>query len=278
MKAVLVLGGGGAKAIAHVGAWEALRERSLEVVHIVGTSMGAVIGAALAAGSSAEQLMHLAESLQRKDVAAVDLFALVKGMFATSILKVGALRRTIARFVPQQAFAELPIALTVTATDFASGELVLFGAAGQDAPLQEVLCASCALPLYFPAVTIAGRSFVDGGIRAVLPLSVAAALSADIVVAVDVGPGFDEAVPSASVSAGLNPPLIRAHGEAIRIMMAAQTEQAIKAWPQTAAPLVVVRAVAEREATFALGQAERYFRAGHDAAQQALTSVSSRLY
>ena len=53
MKTVLVLGGGGAKALAHAGAWKALQERGAQVTHIIGTSMGAVIGAALAAGLNA---------------------------------------------------------------------------------------------------------------------------------------------------------------------------------------------------------------------------------
>ena len=68
----------------------------------------------------------------------------------------------------------------------------------------------------------------------------------------------------------LPPPLIRAHGEAIRIMMAAQTERAIADWPTDAPKLVVVRAVAEREATFAVGAGDRYLRAGYDATKRAL--------
>jgi len=52
VKVVLVLGGGGAKALAHAGAWQALQERNAHITYIVGTSMGAVIGAALAAGTT----------------------------------------------------------------------------------------------------------------------------------------------------------------------------------------------------------------------------------
>ena len=55
-------------------------------------------------------------------------------------------------------------------------------------------------------------------------------------------------------------------------MMAAQTERAIAAWPANAAPLVVVRAVAEKEATFALGAAQRYVDAGYAATKRALQS------
>ena len=87
----------------------------------------------------------------------------------------------------------------------------------------------------------------------------------------DVGPGFDEPPPPPSTALPrLPPPLIRAHGEAIRIMMAAQTELAIAAWPPDAARLVVVRAVAEREATFAVGAGERYLEAGYSKTREAL--------
>ncbi len=67
--------------------------------------------------------------------------------------------------------------------------------------------------------------------------------------------------------------MIRAHGEAIRVMMAAQTERAIAAWPKEGPRLIVVRAVAEREATFAVGEGERYLRAGYDATKRALAGT-----
>jgi NTE family protein len=133
------------------------------------------------------------------------------------------------------------------------------------------LYASCALPLYFPPVVIEGRRLADGGLRAVLPLQMAAELRVDLVVAVSVGPGFDEATAQGAQSPV--PPLVRAHGEAIRIMMAAQTERAIAEWPRNAARLVVVRAVAEREATFAVGQADRFFEAGYQTTKRAMQKL-----
>jgi len=218
-----------------------------------------------------EQVLETARALTRKDVAALDLLALVKGMFAASLLEPSALRRTIARLVLATRFADLKVPLTVTTTDVDSGELVLFGALGADAPLHEVLYASCALPLYFPAATLDGRRLADGGLRAVLPLSVAARIPADVVVAISVGPGFDEPMPPLTAPSRLMPPaLVRAHGEAIRVMMADQTERAIEEWPSSAPRLVVVRAVAEREATFAMGQADRYYRAGYEETNRAM--------
>ena len=269
-RVVAVFGGGGAKSLAHAGVWRALSEAGLTPSHVVGTSMGAVVGAAFAAGVSYDGLVAAAGALRTRDVAALDPLALVAGVFSSHLFRTGPLQASIARLVPARRFAELALPLTVTATDLDSGALVLFGALGQDAPLQDALYASCALPLYYAPGTIDGRRYADGGLRAVLPLAVAHSVTADLVVAVDVGPGFDE--PAAAGKAPI-PALIRAHGEAIRIMMAAQTERAIAEWPREAPRLVLVRAVAEREATFAVGRAERYLRAGYEATKHALEAL-----
>lgn len=271
--------------MAHAGAWKALQERGAQITRIIATSMGAVIGAALAAGCDPAELLRTAQTLTAKDFAALRLLTLLKGIFAASLFEPHGLKRTIARFVPATRFDQLKIPLTVTATDLDSGELVLFGAdphplaangmvsEGGAVPLLDALYASCALPLYFPPAVIEGRRLVDGGLRAVLPIQVAAGLPADLVVAVHVGPGFDEVMPPGAQSPA--PPLVRAHGEAERIMMAAQTERAVAAWPADAPRLVVVRAVAEREATFAVGQAARHFDAGYSATKQAMQRLDA---
>jgi NTE family protein len=289
VRTALVLGGGGAKALAHGGAWKALQERGAEITHIVGTSFGAVIGAALAAGSSVDELMRTARSLTAKDFASTRLTTLLKGV-SRLLFESHGLKQTIARLVPAMRFEGLKVPLTVTATDLDSGELVLFGphpltpsplrgeggpvvAARGVVPLQDALYASCALPLYFPPAVIEGRRLADGGLRAVLPIQAAAGLAVDVVVAVHVGPGFDETTPPGVRSPA--PPLVRAHGEAERIMMAAQTERAIAAWPTSAPRLVVVRAVAEREATFAVGQADRHFEAGYSTTKKEMQKLDA---
>jgi NTE family protein len=234
--------------------------------------MGAVIGAALAAGVPFEEVRRRSLGLRRKDVAPFDPLALIKGMFARALIPASALRRTIERLVPARRFEHLRIPLTVTATDLDSGELVLFGAGSgeQGADLHDALYASCALPLYFPPLELDGRRFADGGLRAVLPLDAARAIPADLVVAGNVGPGFDEQYPQSSAVSRLPPPLIRAHGEAVRIMMAAQAERAVADWPKDAPRLVYVRPVAEREATFAVERLEQYVEAGYQGTKKAL--------
>jgi NTE family protein len=229
--------------------------------------MGAVIGAALAAGVPFEEVRRRSMGLRRKDVAPFNPVALVQGMFARALIPASALRRTIERLVPARRFEHLRIPLTVTATDLDSGELMLFKGGME---LHDALYASCALPLYFPPLETGGRRFADGGLRAVLPLGAARAIPTDLVVAVNVGPGFDESYPQSSAVSRLPPPLIRAHGEAIRIMMAAQAERAVADWPKDAARLVYVRPVAEREATFAVERLEQYVEAGYQATKKAI--------
>ena len=230
--------------------------------------MGAVVGAAFAAGVTPDWLASEMQSLSRGDVARVSPLNLALGVFASSLLKAQPLKDTIARLVPAARFADLKIPLTVTATDLDSGDLVLLGALGQDAPLADALYASCALPVYYLPAELGGRRLVDGGLRAVLPLEVARRIPVDLVVAVHTGPGFDEILPPGRRS--VIPPLIRAHGDAERVMMAAQTERDIAAWPQGGARLIVIRPVAEKEATFALSEIPRFIASGYDATRRAL--------
>ena len=289
-RVVLVLSGGGAKALAHAGAFRALEQAELVPSHIIATSMGAVVGAALGAGMPFDQVRRRAMGIRRKDVAPFDPLVLIMGLFARSLFPASALRRAIARIVPRTRFEYLQIPLTVTATDLDSGELLLLGGPerrgtdldrrGRDIELSDALYASCALPLYFPPLEADGRRLGDGGLRAVLPLAPALSLepNADLFVAVHVGPGFDERPmtngddpqpPDAPVPARI-PRVIRTHGDAMRIMMAEQAEHAVADWPKDAPRLVYVRAVAEREATFAVDRVQEYVEMGYQATKKAL--------
>jgi len=274
VRVVGVFGGGGAKSLACAGAWKALAEASLTPSHLVGTSMGAVIAAAFASGASYDEVVIAARSLSRRDVAPLDPIALLKGAFAGSILKAQGPRRAIERLVPATRFEQLKSPLTITATDLDSGELLLFGTGGRsDLPLHDALYASCALPLYFPPLSLDGRRLADGGLRAVLGLEPASKIPADLVVALHVGPGFDEPAPTSRAPV---PALVRAHGEAIRVMMAAQVERQIADWPKGAPRLVLVRPIAEREATFAIASGDRYLQAGYAATKRALADRLDR--
>ncbi|HYC32791.1 MAG TPA: patatin-like phospholipase family protein, partial [Gemmatimonadales bacterium] len=148
-------------------------------------------------------------------------------------------------------------------------ELLLYGEGGQDAPLVEVLLATCALPIYFPPHPLSGRRCGDGGLHGALPLGPAGRLAREPVVAVDVGPGFDMAPPGAPASV---PAVIRAHEEALGTLMAHATAAQLALWRAEAghADLIYVRPRVERSATFLVDRVRRYAEDGHRAARDAL--------
>src|SRR5262245_57344220 len=100
MKTVLVLSGGGAKAFAHAGAYRALEQAGHVPSHIFATSMGSVIGAALATGMSVDEIKRRAMGVRPKDIAPFDPLLLIKGLFAKSLFPAAGLRGAVARIVP----------------------------------------------------------------------------------------------------------------------------------------------------------------------------------
>ena len=266
--AALVLSGGGAKTAAHLGACRALREAGFEPTWYVGTSMGAVIAAGLASGVANDELLERMADVGARGIVRHPL-APVAGLFLRSLLKPGPLRSAIEALVPVRRFADLTVPLTVTAVDLDTGELVLFGAGAQTAPLVDVLCASCALPMYYPPVVIDGRRFGDGGLRCVVPLEPAAELDVELVLAVDVGPGFD---PPAPAEPARVPALVRAHDDAVGILMAANSESQLALWraDPSRPPLVYVRPRTERNATFRVDRVREYANEGRRATREAL--------
>ena len=266
--AAVVLSGGGAKTAAHLGACRALREAGFEPSWYLGTSMGAVVAAGLASGIGNDELLERMAEVGRRGVVR-DPFAPVAGLYLRSLLKPAPLRAAIEAMVPARRFADLTSPLTVTAVDLDTGELLLFGAGAANAPLVDVLCASCALPVYYPPVILNGRRLGDGGLRAVLPLEAAADLDVDLVLAVDVGPGFDLPPPEAAQRI---PALIRAHDDATGILMAANSESQLALWRRESGrpPLVYVRPRVERHATFRVDRVREYANEGRRAAREAL--------
>lgn len=264
----MVLSGGGAKTAAHLGACRAVKEAGFEPVWYVATSMGAVIAAGLGSGvGNDEMLERLAEVGPRSIVR--DPLAPVAGLFLRSLLKPGPLRKAIEELVPARRFSDLAVPLTVTAVDLDTGNLVLFGAGAQVAPLIDVLCASCALPMYYPPVVLGGRRYGDGGLRGVLPLEPAAELEVELVVAVDVGPGFDVPPPA---EAPRVPSMVRAHDDAMGILMSANSESQLALWRSDPSrpPLVYVRPRTERNATFRVDRIREYAHEGRRATREAL--------
>ena len=269
------MSGGGAKAAAHVGSMKALEELGLKPAHFVGTSMGAVVAACFASGLSYDDVLRRVLALTRSDVARLSP-SLLFGPFAESLLSDGPLRATIAQLVPAREFDDLKVPLTVTAVDIESGDLEIFGSGGRGhVPLLDALYASTALPVYYPPAEIGDRRYVDGGLRSVLPLDVAYQLAPEMVVAISVGPSLYADVGTGG--AGLSP-MLRAHDQSVRILMATQTEREVARWSDADVPLLVVEPYHQQQATFDVAGAVGYLEEGYRATMRAFANADqSRL-
>lgn len=246
----LVLSGGGAKAAAHLGAIRALKESGRVPSRYVATSMGAVCAVAVAAGMEPAAVLERLVSVGRLGVRARPLVPLA-GLWLDSLLDGGAFRGALASIFPARRFSELRVPVTVTVTELATGAQLLFGEGGEDAPLVDVLAAACALPGWFPPVSLGGRPCADGGLRGVVPLDVALRFPCSHVVAVDVGEGFDTA---AVAPARHTPAMVAAHDRAVGILMASHTRLMLEWWraDPSRPPLTWVRPTVARGATFRL--------------------------
>jgi NTE family protein len=269
----VVFGGGGVKAAAHAGAWRAILEAGLTPRHLFGTSMGAVIAACFAAGLTFEDLVARMATVTQDAVAHPRKLIAVRGLTLPSLFDPAPLRATIARLVPATSFSELKLPITVTAVDIDTGALQLFGTGGRDVPLVDALLASCSLPVFYPPVEIDGHRLVDGGLRAVLPLGPAAAIDADLVIAVDTGPGFDEV----RAPGGAMPPLLSAHNDSTGILMANNSLQDLALWRATPGRprLIYVRPRVDRNVTFRVDLAGKYAEEGYRATKEKLAESAA---
>lgn len=171
----LVLGGGGLRGFAHIGVLQALEEAGVRPDLVVGTSIGAIIGAAYASGNSPGQLWQQATTLRVRSLTDVTLSG-------PGFVKGEALARWADGLVGGQAIEHFPMRFAAVATDLEHSRpyVITQGDAGQ------ALRASAAIPGVFLPVQGDGLTLVDGGVAALVPVRAARALGADVVIAVDI--------------------------------------------------------------------------------------------
>ncbi len=214
----LVLSGGGARGLAHVGVIEVLEELRVPVDVITGTSMGAIVGGLYASGLPADSIRLLVSSVdweqiltdapprsaldfahrarQRRDTVEIEVgltragLELPQGLISGQELGL-LLRRITLPVATVDEFARLPIPFAAVATDIVTFEEVVL----DTGDLVGSMRASMAIPVAIAPVEIDGRLLVDGGLVDNLPVDLARRMGADVVIAVDVTPpllGRDE--------------------------------------------------------------------------------------
>ncbi|NHQ88926.1 patatin-like phospholipase family protein [Janthinobacterium lividum] len=206
----LVLSGGGARGLAHIGVLKVLQELHVPIDMVVGTSMGGVVGGAYAAGASVADLEKMARETNWARVVADrpprDELAFRRreeDLLLPSRIEFGASRNGIStppaaasnaalemalnRLLPagmrDRPASQLPLPFRSVASDLVNGELVEL----VDTPLFLSMRASLAVPGVFAPVRVNNRLVVDGGLVRNLPVDMARAMGADIIIAVNVG-------------------------------------------------------------------------------------------
>ncbi len=187
----LALGGGGARGLAHIPVIEAIEEMDVRPAAISGTSIGALIGAAFAAGMTAKEMRrhmlsiaHRPGETRRRLLAARAgrLSDILSGAFSQATQMDA--ERFCAQFLPAaipQDFAALRIPTTVLTTDLHRRQQAPLSSG----PLRPALAAAMAIPGIFRPVAVDGRVLIDGGTTNPLPFDLLRGL-ADVVVAVDI--------------------------------------------------------------------------------------------
>lgn len=191
-RTVLVLGGGGGRGAAQLGVLRALAARGIRVDACVGTSVGA-LNAAMVAAVGLEKAVPLLEKVWASEYTGAVFRAQRMQMVANRLrrrpyLRSGQCIRELVRYafgmVGITDYDDLQIPLHVIVTDLAAGTPVVLNDATHGS-LEDALCASCAIPGVFPPVHVGSSSYVDGGVTENCGLSTAYALHPTRIIAID---------------------------------------------------------------------------------------------
>jgi len=231
----LVLSGGGARGMAHVGVIQVLEEMKIPIYCIAGTSMGAIVGGLYAAGMSPVEMEKFVTSMEwneafkdkpppseltfrRKREAAdylinFDLgfknggFSIPKGLLQGQNLNL-ILKSLLFHTEGMDDFSKLNIPFRAVATDIETGDAVIL----EKGELVKAIRASMSIPALFAPVEIDGRMLVDGGVANNLPIDIARQMGADVVIVVDISTNLsrrDQLTSSVEITAQLTSIMVR---------------------------------------------------------------------
>lgn len=170
----LVLGGGAALGLAHIGIWKQLEEAKVKIDLVTGTSMGAIIGACIASGMNYEDMLKILE-----DMAWLKLIGKpVKGSFMDGRNA----KKYLESIFGDKKIEDLKIPFACISTDIDSGEEVVINSG----KLIDALRASTSIPCIFAPYYYQGRYLVDGGLTNNLPILLAEQMGAKNILAINV--------------------------------------------------------------------------------------------
>jgi NTE family protein len=279
----LVLEGGGALGLAHVGVLQWLEEHRIPVSYIAGTSMGGLVGGIYATGRSAAEVKELVNSIQWDDVIRGDIpfkdlsfrrkqdarevpssleFGLRKGLQFPAGFNSGQqvnliLDRVALPYSEIPSFNDLPIPFACVATDLISGKPHVF----RSGPLALALRSTMSLPGIFTPVRSGDQIYADGGLLNNIPIDVAKEMGADIVLGIHLETAPLDPNTSLSSFAVL--------GQSLSVMIAANELRSMEQAD------LLVSVPLQKYNSLAYNDAEAIIKAGYDAAASKASVLSA---
>ncbi|MGE5507117.1 MAG: patatin-like phospholipase family protein [Chitinophagales bacterium] len=175
----VVLGGGAALGLTHIGLLQSLQNNGIPIDLIVGTSMGGIIGGLYAAGYSPHDLREIVTRLD------YERLFLMPAPPRGGLLATEPFEAFLDSLLEGRSFAELDIPFRTVSTNLTRQLVTVWG----DGPVAPAILASMSIPLVFQPKEIKGERHVDGGLRDSVPADVARELGADVVIAVELRQG-----------------------------------------------------------------------------------------
>ncbi|MCK4661649.1 MAG: patatin-like phospholipase family protein [Bacteroidales bacterium] len=186
----LVLSGGGARGIAHIGVIEELEKQGFEIKSISGTSMGALVGAVYSIGKM-EEFKNWIYTMDK-----LEIFKFIDFTFSSQgLVKGDRVFEKMKEFIPDTNIEDLKIHYTATATDITNKKEVVF----TKGSIYEAVRASIAIPTVFTPVKIENSLLVDGGVINPVPINHVKRTKGDILIVVHVNADVPVYMPSISI-------------------------------------------------------------------------------
>lgn len=185
-KIVLVLSGGGARGLSHIGVLKVFQEEGIPIDGIAGTSVGALVGGLYCSGLDVEKIEIMAEEIGWTSLTNISPPSIVGMIVADKLFSSENMEKYIAEKIGNKQFHELKIPFACVATDLKTGERIIF----REGDVAGAVRASATIPGVFSPAEYRHRKLVDGGVVANIPVDLAKMLSADIIVVVDISADF----------------------------------------------------------------------------------------
>ena len=173
----LVLGGGGARGMAHLGVISVLQENNIPIDLVVGTSIGSVVGAIYADNPNNLNLYRDFVDIKQKDLVSFSIFS-GEGGFSSG----EKLESFLNHNLHAKTFEQLQVPFVAVATDLANGQPFIL----RSGPIAPAVHASSAIAGFFIPVSIYGTNLIDGGFSQPLPVMIAKQFNPKVIIAVNI--------------------------------------------------------------------------------------------